>query len=1000
MKLSLTSTSLPGIGAFRRLLLPALVLAASASPASAQTTYYWDSNSTTAGFGNTTGTWGTSTFWGTSAAGTGTTTNATTTDIDTVNFGTATLNYANGNVGVASGGVTVGSIVIGAGQTTGLTLGTTGNSITIFNGITKNAGSAQLTVNSPIILGAAQTWTNNSTTTLITANGTNLITNGGFDLTVTGTGNTTFGVINQTAAVLTGTGSLIKNGTGVLSLGGTNAGFTGDVVVNGGTLRVNAPASINGNLNLAGGVYEHYWSDGYTRTLGTGAGEFRITGGVSGFSENGNTAMTVTLNNNAAFEVQWGSALFNPATFVLQADTAQVNSNLTFANRLDLNGADRTIQVSGGTTGVARAIISGQIRTSTGTAGLTKTGAGMLNLTNAATAWNGNTTISGGVLDFGGIAVNTNIGGGSGRNISVAAGAGVRFNAASNALLNRLVETADEIAVMSGTTSNNLDFSSSTGANLPNAFLGSWASNGAKMEYSGTLTPAADNYRLGSPIFQGGLLGMTNTSPMTGTRGLIVGRGSVELVGPKTFTGDTVIRNGARLGLAAITGGGGVALGLQNSVLDTGTAGSTGTIWFESGGAAGPITGSVATTSAVFAGLKGSRNLSSVYSTTTGANNSAATVATAVTGFTLNPGTGVTVTYSGSLGGFGTGATGGNGGAMTLTKFGAGTQILSGVGTYTGLTTVTDGTLQYGADNVIATGGITIDGGTLALQTFSDTVGAVTLTFGSITTTGPSVLTSTVGFDVRSGLVSVPLAGGVALTKTTGGIVTLTGVNTYTGATQVNGGTLRVNGSTHASSAVTVGGAAAVGTPTLGGTGTINGTLNVSGTGVAGTLAPGTGTAGTLTAANSVTLEGGATLAVALTDNGTVGTVGGGESTQGTLPNPTSNNFLNAAGSLSIDPATNFSIDGTTLTFNPGSTYSYKIAQAANSQAGVNINDQGRFTTANFSNAGNFTFSVTGDAAGVVYLNIAPVPEPTAVGLIAFAALGLGRLFRRRAVVV
>ena len=79
-----------------------------------------------------------------------------------------------------------------------------------------------------------------------------------------------------------------------------------------------------------------------------------------------------------------------------------------------------------------------------------------------------------------------------------ATGTGVRFNALSNTFLNRIVETSAEITVMTGSVSNNLDFSSSTGANLPNAFLGTWASNGAKMEYSGTLTPASDAYRLGA----------------------------------------------------------------------------------------------------------------------------------------------------------------------------------------------------------------------------------------------------------------------------------------------------------------------------------------------------------------------------------------------------------------------------------------------------------------------------------------------------------------------
>lgn len=79
--------------------------------------YWWDSNAATAGFGNTTGIWGTSAFWSTSNAGTATSTAATINSSDVVNFGTATLSYANGAVGIVAGGVTVNSIVYGTGQT-------------------------------------------------------------------------------------------------------------------------------------------------------------------------------------------------------------------------------------------------------------------------------------------------------------------------------------------------------------------------------------------------------------------------------------------------------------------------------------------------------------------------------------------------------------------------------------------------------------------------------------------------------------------------------------------------------------------------------------------------------------------------------------------------------------------------------------------------------------------------------------------------------------------
>jgi autotransporter-associated beta strand protein len=399
---SRNTRSLPGLGLAGAGLTVALLIMTAGS--AAWGALIWDANGTGAGQTNGAGAWlGTNLWWN------GTSNQDWVTGSDAV-FGVAAT--AGGAVTLASP-TTVESLTFN--QFTGTyTLGTAGQTITLNAGITKNAGSAAVSIISPVTLGAAQSWTNNSTGTLTTANGANLITNGGYQLTVDGTGNTTFGVINNDAASITGSGDLVKNGSGTLALCGVNAAFTGNVTVNAGVLRVTKPTSINGNLNLAGGVYEHYWSDAYTRTFGTGAGQIQITGGVSGFSENGATGVTFTLNNNAAFELVWGSALFNPSTFVLQAATAQAGSSLTLPNKIDLNGASRTVEVNQ-TAGTVTATMSGVIRTSSGTAGLTKTGSGLLILSGTNT-YNGGTTISNGTLRFpkivsmpasGDVAVNT-----------------------------------------------------------------------------------------------------------------------------------------------------------------------------------------------------------------------------------------------------------------------------------------------------------------------------------------------------------------------------------------------------------------------------------------------------------------------------------------------------------------------------------------------------------------------------------------------------------------
>ena len=81
-----------------------------------------------------------------------------------------------------------------------------------------------------------------------------------------------------------------------------------------------------------------------------------------------------------------------------------------------------------------------------------------------------------------------------------------------------------------------------------------------------------------------------------------------------------------------------------------------------------------------------------------------------------------------------------------------------------------------------------------------------------ITGSGTSALSSTTTFDVRGGSVSVMLGGGVTLTKTTCGTVTLSAANTYTGATTISAGTLQlgVTNSIPSTSAVSVASGAAL----------------------------------------------------------------------------------------------------------------------------------------------------------------------------------------------
>jgi fibronectin-binding autotransporter adhesin len=152
-------------------------------------------------------------------------------------------------------------------------------------------------------------------------------------------------------------------------------------------------------------------------------------------------------------------------------------------------------------------------------------------------------------------------------------------------------------------------------------------------------------------------------------------------------------------------------------------------------------------------------------------------------------------------------------GSGSLEQAGSGTLVLTGISTYRGGTTITDGTVQIGD------GGIT----------------------GSIVGNVAISASGTLDFN-RDGLLVMTgvISGDGSVTQDGPGTTVLTGSNTYNGPTNVQSGSLYVNGDMSGSgSDFTIqGGALLGGTGTIGtGTVTVDGTLSPGDTGVApGTL--------------------------------------------------------------------------------------------------------------------------------------------------------------------
>jgi fibronectin-binding autotransporter adhesin len=251
----------------------------------------------------------------------------------------------------------INAITLGAGSGHILTLGSTTSP-----GITVNDGSGVVTLNAPIRLGIAQSWTNN-----IATGGNQLVVGGavnnaGFLLTLPGAGDTTL------SGTVLGTGGLSKSGNGTVTLSNTNT-YTGATTISAGTLSLTGSlagtaiaTNSTGILNqsaagvISGASSFTQGSSGtsilsgantYTGTTTISAGTLSLTGSLAGTAIA--TSSTGILNQSAAGVISGTSSFTqgSSGTSILSGANTYTGATTISAGTLALSGGNNRLLSTG-----------------------------------------------------------------------------------------------------------------------------------------------------------------------------------------------------------------------------------------------------------------------------------------------------------------------------------------------------------------------------------------------------------------------------------------------------------------------------------------------------------------------------------------------------------------------------------------------------------------------------------------------------------------------------
>ncbi|WP_201495290.1 beta strand repeat-containing protein, partial [Rubrivivax sp. A210] len=649
-----------------------------------------------------------------------------------------------------------GTVTLGAANTyTGATRVQAGTLATSAAERIDNASAVTVDAGATLRLGG------NETIASLTGAAASAVDLGAHRLTAGGSGATTSfdGVISGTG------GALTKTGNGVFTLGASNT-YTGQTQVAAGTLALGAGGHIDDTSALAVDA---------AGTLTLAADET-----VASLTLAGTLAGTARLAATTGYALSGGSRV--NASSSLGAGALTVSG--TGAALLDGNAAVASIDINPGAA------------LTLGSAGrLNGPTAPAVNLGNGATLTLGGNETLGSLAGAGSASAVVALGGATlttGDNNTSTTYAGVITGAQAGS---RLVKTGSGSLTLSGS----------------NSYVdGTTVSGGTLIASGGTASLGIGGIAVGSnrlDINNGASL--ANAVAMGGgTVGNSAGAGT--LSGPLTLASSSSLSSQGGTGLTvsgAITGSGNlsvqagtVTLAGSNGYSGTTAVATTGTLQVQ-GGAAIPDASALT--------LNGNAALVLLSSETLGSLTGGAGSGVDLGALTLTTGgDGSTTAFAGVI----AGAAGGS-----LVKAGAGRFTLTGTNSYTGGTTIADGTLVVSGGGKLGTGAVAIGANRLEINSGASLLNAATLGGGVIANAsgvanfgGTLTLTSDASFESTGGGLNLNNAiGGTGGITVGAGTVTLAGNNSYNGATTVGAGMLRVQGGNAIpdSSAVTLVGA-------------------------------------------------------------------------------------------------------------------------------------------------------------------------------------------------